>query len=148
MAKPTPGDFSLPRYDGVVSIGETDVPVDIDLDTERISMFASGSPIGEWPVGEFEIERLGDGRYGITAENETLEFRPNEPGRFDAALNGEAPASGGTVYEAPADNEPATPMVDSDDVPPPSQITMVLFYALSGMTAAMGLWALMSIIFG
>lgn len=138
----------MPRYDGVVSIGETDVPVDIELDTERISMSASGSPIGEWPVGEFEIERLGDGRYGITAENETLEFRPNEPGRFDAALNGDAPASVGPALDALADHEPATPMIDPEDVPPPSQVTMTLFYALSGLTAAMGLWALLSIIFG
>ena len=43
---------------------------------------------------------------------------------------------------------PGTSVVDSDDVPPPSPVTMALFYALSGVTGLMGLWALWSIVFG
>lgn len=138
----------MPRYDGVVSIGETDVPVVIDLDTERISMSAAGSRVGEWPADEFEIRHLGDDLYGITAENETLEFRPNEPGRFDAALNGRALAAETPQSHATAPSPPDTSVVQSEDVPPPSQFTMTLFYALSGVTGLMGLWALWSIIFG
>jgi hypothetical protein len=89
----------------------------------------------------------------ITAEDETLRFVPNQPGLFAAAING---ATENTSQSKPAEPEPKSAPeakiapTGGDGVreaPAPQPLTMGLFYALCVTTAALAIWALISIIF-
>ncbi len=129
-------------YDGVVTVADDDIPVILELDDDSIRLSASGQEIGEWPVTECRISHRGDTTYTITAEDETLEFVPNQPSLFAAALNG------GRERAAPQRPERETPEPTDDirEAPPPKPLTMGLFYALCVATAALALWSLVAIV--
>jgi hypothetical protein len=138
----------LPFYDGVVTLDESDVPVIVELGDDHIRLSASGTEIGDWPSEECHIAHVSDSIYSITAEDETLRFVPNQPTLFAEAVNGNgrdlAPAA-----RAPAEAEVAreAPATAKQEAPPPKPLTMALFYALCLITAALGLWSLVSIVF-
>jgi hypothetical protein len=136
----------LPIYDGVVTLDESDVPVDVELGDDRVRLSASGTEIGLWPSDECHIAHVTDTIYTITAEDETLQFVPNQPSLFAAAVNGNdrltAPAP--RVTETSAELE--APATASPEAPPPRPLTMGLFYALCVTTAALAVWSLISMI--
>lgn len=147
----------VPRYDGIVSLDENEVEVVIGLDPDRVHLAAGGREIGDWSTEECSIADLGDGVYSITAENVSLRFVPNDARLFVEGLNngtgyGLLPAPdlqpvlghrGRHTRLAPA---PDVPEADRSVAPPPRALTRILFYGLAAITAAMGLWALLSIL--
>lgn len=140
-------------YDGVVTLADDDIPVIVELDDDYVRMSAGGTEIGHWPFAECQITRVSDTTYAITAEDETLRFVPNQPGLFAVAVNG---ATETTSHSKPAEPEPkSAPEAESAatggdgvrEAPAPQPLTMGLFYALCVTTAALAVWALVSIIF-
>lgn len=135
-------------YDGVVTLNENDVPVMVELGDDHVRLSASGTEIGEWPSDECHIAHVTDSIYSITAEDETLQFVPNQPTLFAAAVHGngrdQTPAA-----RAPAETEAEreAPVTGNREAPPPRPLTMVLFYALCVGTAALALWSLVSMVF-
>lgn len=131
-------------YDGVVTLDDVDVPVIIGLEEDRIRMSSGGAEIGEWADGEYSIDVADNGAYTITAENESLRFTPTDPLLFAAGLNG------GSTPLPESSEEPAGPprvaqTAPDGDAPEPKAITVGVFYALAGVTGALGLWALVSL---
>lgn len=147
----------MPAYDGVVTVAEDDIPVIVELGDDIVRLSASGREIGEWRTGEYEIRHLGDSTFAIQAENEILEFIPSQPTDFAAAVNGglpgtdAKPADEPSAILPPAVSEPTTeaepaPKPRVGEAPPPRATTMGLFYALVLVTAALGIWAVISLI--
>lgn len=143
-------------YDGVVTLAEDDIPVIVELDDEYVRMSAGGTEIGHWPADECQITHVSDTTYAITAEDETLRFVPNQPGLFAAAINGATTSPAKPVEPEPEATQEATtaptaetaPTADDGmrEAPAPRPLTMGLFYALCLTTAALAVWALISII--
>lgn len=142
-------------YDGVINLDDNQISVIIGFEDAVLRMSSGGKEIGEWAEGEYSIDHDGDGVYTITAEGEALEFIPNNPGLFAAALNGEVtpiPKGATEQYETedigPEKVEESAPQESPDEAPPPTPMTRVAFYALAGVTASLGLWAVMSLLAG
>lgn len=121
----------------------------------KVTLSSGGNEIGAWPVDEVEIDHMGGGVYTITAESESLRFVPSDPSLFALGFGVEDPAV--TEMEAAPDDARAVetgggiprqspPHGGSREAPPPRPVTKVLFYALAGVTGALGLWALVSMI--
>ena len=141
----------MPIYDGVVTLDESDIPVIVELGHDHVRLSASGTEIGQWPTHECHIAHVTDSIYSITAEDETLQFVPNQPSLFAAAVNGGSRHAGSlagpkeTQEETPTETE--GPAVRGREAPPPKPLTMGLFYSLCVTTAAMAVWSLISLIF-
>ena len=134
----------MAMYDGVVTLADDDVPVIVELDDDYVRMSAGGTEIGHWPVDECLITHVENTTYAITAEDETLQFVPNQPSLFASAVNG-APKTTAAVA-GPSAPDPAPPD-GVREAPAAQPLTMGLFYALCLITAVLALWALISIIF-
>lgn len=106
------------------------VPVTVDVGPDRIRLTTGETEIGTWPSGDFTIVEDGGGRFRIEAENDSLAFLPDDPGAFAA-----------TVVEE------ETGGLTGDEGGPPRRVTLTAFYALAFVTTALGLWALLSLIF-
>lgn len=133
-------------YDGVVTLDQTDVPVIVELDDSYVRLSAGGAEIGHWSTDECEINHVSDSTYSITAEDETLRFVPNQPGLFDAAVNGGTPSPLRSV-PLPPEPAPEPPADGVREAPPPRPLTMGLFYALCTLTLGLALWSLARIFF-
>ena len=131
-------------YDGVVTLADDKIPVIVELDDEHMRMSAAGTEIGDWRADECQIVHLSDSTYEIIAEGESLHFVPNQPGLFDAAING---GRGATVAMPPPAEQKPTGSDGPAEAPPPQPLTMGLFYALCLVTLAMAVWSLISILF-
>lgn len=141
-------------YDGTVTVADDDIPVMVELDDGHIRLSASGHEIGEWPAHECHITHLSDTTYTITAEDETIEFVPNQPVLFAAEVNGHTgsrvtpPSPAVEAETAPGKPGPGTPPHDEvAEAPPAKPLTMGLFYALCLVTAGLAIWSLISIVF-
>lgn len=138
----------MPIYDGVVTLDENDVPVIVELGDDHVRLSASGREIGQWRADECHIAHVTDSIYTITAEDETLQFVPDQPSLFAAAVNGNVPSPApAAAASAATDADEGTPAIGSREAPPPKPLTMGLFYALCVATAALALWSLISMIF-
>ena len=138
----------MPMYDGVVTLDESDIPVIVELDADKVRLSASGTEIGLWPTTECHIAHVTDSIYAITAEDETLQFVPNQPSLFAAAVNG-GTREGIPVAETSPEFASAKDLPAPGDrvAPPPKPLTMGLFYALCVVTATLAVWSLISLIF-
>jgi hypothetical protein len=151
----TTGEQAVTLYDGVINLDDNQISVIIGFENAGIRMSSGGSEIGEWAEGEYSIDHNGGGVYTITAESEALQFVPNNPRLFAARLNGEVAPNPEPVAEhsetesvlSEAVEELARPE-NRDEAPPPKPMTMVIFYALTGVTVALGLWAVVSLFTG
>jgi hypothetical protein len=137
-------------FDGVVTFDDTNVPVIIGLQEDGISMSSGGAEIGQWSEGEFSIDPTEDGAYAITAENETLRFVPTNPSLFAAGIGvGVAPPIQQEESHGAPDHAPPRPQAGGElkngEAPAPKTLTRVAFYVLAAITAALGLWALVSL---
>ncbi len=130
----------MATFSGVVTLVDNSVEVTVGLESETVTLTAGGVEVGRWSFDECAIREDGDGLWVIEAEEEALEFLPDDPDRFAETL------ANGSGSEAVAIEEAAIP---SDpgvlEGPPPKPVTMAVFYALSALTAALGLWALVSL---
>lgn len=133
----------MPTYDGVVTLEESDVPVIVELADDFVRLSASGTEIGHWSTEECHIDHVGDTLYAIHAENETLQFVPNEPSLFAAAVHG----SNGSATRQPLPEEIEEPVwkAPTAEAPPPKPLTLVCFYALCAATAGLAVWSLISL---
>ena len=132
-------------YDGMVRLNDQQVPVIIGFQENSLRMSSGGEEIGEWAEGDYSIDHAGEGLYTITAENEQLQFAPSNPTLFAAGLGeGVEPL---VSDESPAQAKPTGTEVTNDEAPLPKKATMMGFYALAAVTAGLGLWALVSLIF-
>lgn len=141
----------MPLYDGVVTLNQDQLPVIIGVEDDSLRMSSGGTEIGEWPKGEYSISDEGDGVYTITAEDERMQFVPNNPTLFAVGLNGGAAPV--TAPDVPTPGEPEHAAIADqdksiDEAPPAKPVTRLLFYVLSGVTAALGLWAMVSLVMG
>lgn len=138
-------------YDGVVSVADDDIPVIVELDDEHIRLSASGTEIGQWRTADCQISHVSDTTYAIEAEDETLNFVPNQPGLFAAAVNGGIDdGQRNTEVPLPPEPEVEVEIPSSDGVreaPAPKPLTMGLFYALCAVTAGLAIWSFISIVF-
>ena len=133
----------MPIYDGVVTIEDDEFHVILGLEDDTVRMSAGGREIGEWGPDECTIVRSEDGTFTITAENETLQFVPNSPTNFAAAMDD------GRLPETIPDDDEVHTEIDltlEEELPDPKTLTKVGFYALTAFTGAMGIWALVRII--
>ena len=133
-------------HDGVVTVADDEIPVIVELDDERIRLSASGREIGDWRNDECQISHLSDTTFTISAEDEVLEFTPNQPSLFATAVNG------GLVPEPEVARPPepemsSTPSDGAPEAPPAKPLTMGLFYALCAATAGLAIWSLVTILF-
>ena len=137
------GGLPIPIYDGVVTIEDDDIQVILGLEEDKIRLSSGGLEIGEWAIEDCSIDPSEDGSFTITAEDETLRFVPNNPVNFAAAMN-----HGRLPDPIPTSDEDDIQIVvnDTDELPDPKPLTKAAFYALIGVTAALGIWALVSII--
>lgn len=133
-------------YDGVVTLDESDVPVIVELGDDHIRLSASGTEIGQWPTHECHIAHISDSTFSITAEDETLEFVPNQPSLFAAAVNGGARSAVPPTRPVRSGAETEPPAVGDREAPPPKPLTMGLFYGLCVTTGALAVWSLLSLI--
>lgn len=146
----------MPRYDGIVTLDQDEVEVFIDLDPDRVHLCAGDLKVGDWAAGDCAIAALGDGVYSITAENQSLRFVPHDPRMFEDGLNHGTGYGLSPAPDAASDHHragrhtrqphPAPGSAREIEAPPPKPLTMALFYGLAAITAALGTWALFSII--
>ncbi|MEE9177248.1 MAG: hypothetical protein V3U46_02345 [Acidimicrobiia bacterium] len=140
-------------YDGVINLDDNQISVIVGFEDAVLRMSSGGAEIGEWAEGDYSIDHDGEGVYTITAEGEALEFIPNNPGLFAATLKGEVtpiPERATKQYETedigPERVKESAPLESPDVAPPPKPVTRLAFYALAGVTASLGLWAVMSLL--
>jgi hypothetical protein len=141
----------LSIFDGVVTLDDNHVAVIIGLEETGIRMSSGGAEIGVWSEGEYSIHLASEGVYKITAENETLTFVPSNPMQFAASLNGgHVPIHQPVVEEDPGPTSESAKSgpIDDEEEPGPRTTTTLVFYALAGLTAVLGLWALISLFTG
>ena len=144
-------------YDGHISLGDDRVHVILGVEEEKVTLSSNGREIGIWGPDEIEIRYLGNGRYGITAENETLEFVPLDQdifaiqfGEIDDRPAGPNPGStNGRHSPRPTGQIATNDSIDPVSIaPPPRPLTRVAFYGLAAVTGGLGLWAAISMIIG
>lgn len=143
-------------YDGFVSLGEDEVHVILGVDENKVTLSSNGSEIGTWRSDEISILYLGEGTYTITAENETLEFVPKDQDLFAirfGEISDDRPAVSENGFGRHASVTPKRPAQEGDEAAhqeaaAPRPVTKVAFYVLAGITAFLGLWAIVSMIIG
>lgn len=144
-------------YDGFVSLGEDEVHVILGVEEDRVTLSSNGAEIGAWDSDEIAILYVGGGTYTITAEDETLEFVPNDHdlfairyGEVSDNVQSSSPNGSGRHSRATAARGPVTETRQGSvrEAPPPRTLTRIAFYTLAGVTAFLGLWAIVSMIFG
>jgi hypothetical protein len=142
------GRFDLmPLFDGVVLLDGDEVPVLFAVEEDRIRLSSGGVEIGEWQEGTYEITPTDGDLFLVSADGDTVAFRPSRPLAFSRAI--------GVEIEAEAEPKPEPVAMSADThadeapgaaAPPPRPITRALFITLSGVTALLGLWALIALI--
>ncbi len=125
----------MTTYPGVVTLDHETVPVTLGIGIGKVTLVAGDLEIGEWSDADCIIRPDGEGQWLIEAEEETLFFLPDDPSQFAIGLEGE---------EGHGKHEASAATVDPED-PGPKAMTMVGFYLLAGVTAVLGLWALISL---
>lgn len=142
----------MTTYDGVINLDDKQIPVIIGFEDTGIRMSSGGAEIGEWAEDEYSIDHDGGGVYTITAESEALQFVPNNPSLFAEQLSAGVAPIAEPVAEHPETETTLPDTVEEsagresrDVAPPPKPVALVAFYALAAVTAALGLWALVSL---
>ncbi|MGH8871313.1 MAG: hypothetical protein ACRDWS_05005 [Acidimicrobiia bacterium] len=129
----------MTTFPGVVNLNDDDVPVMVGLDDERITLVSGEVSIGEWLAGEYEVIDLGSGAFVIEAEDDSIPFLPDDPGSFARGIH-RYPTSSSSERTAASDT------IEVKEGPPPKPATVIGFWVLAVITAALGIWALISIL--
>lgn len=144
----------MPTFDGIIRFDQERIPVTVGVDPDRITLVSGETDVGEWSTDECTITDEGAGTWLIEAEDDALSFAPEEPGRFAHSLEAHGVTS--VPAEAKTDSAQEAALVadgaeDSDDEieivegPPPKTQTVIAFYVLAVITAALGIWAFVSL---
>jgi hypothetical protein len=127
----------MTTFPGVATLKEDNVPVMVGLDDEKITLVSGEVSIGEWLAGQYEVIDLGSGEFVIEAEDDSIPFLPDDPGSFALGIQREP--------ETPAATEPSTATHQIEVGPPPKPATLAAFWVLAVITAALGIWATLSL---
>jgi hypothetical protein len=123
----------MTTYAGVATVENDHLPIKVDLDDEKITLVSGETSIREWPAGDYKVIDLGSGEFVIEAEKDSIQFLPDDPRGFAKRVQG----------------EPEPGRADNFQVrlgPPPRPLTLVGFWALAAVTAALGVWGFLSLI--
>lgn len=131
--------MSLSLHHGAITLGADPIDVVVGIETGRIHLDSNGNEIGDWSRDECQIVPDPSGHYLIVAENEELPFTPDDPVMFADALMEPSPPT----TAADPQSEPTRSIVDELA---PKPLTVIGFYLLAGITSALGLWAVWSLI--
>ena len=129
----------MTTFPGVATLKEDNVPVMVGLDDEKITLVSGEVSIGEWLAGQYEVIDLGSGEFVIEAEDDSIPFVPDDPSSFALGIQGDA--------ETPVttDRSSGAAFVVTDG-PPPKPATLAAFWVLAVITAALGIWATLSLL--
>jgi hypothetical protein len=134
-------------FPGTVAFEDDRVPVTVGIDLDKITLVSGEIEIGEWSAAECTFLEKGDGSWVIEAEDDAVFFLPDDPGRFARGL------AGHLIIDTDALTDEIGPIAATDaagfsvpDGPSAKPLTLVGFYALCVVTAALGVWALFSLI--
>jgi len=125
----------MTEFPGVVTLDEDDVHVMVGLEDDKISLMAGEVSLAEWEAGEYVVVDLGKGTFVIEAEAGSISFHPDDPGSFARGIHHEPSPSTVTERLRPMDT------IEIKDGPPPRAATLVGFWILVAITAALGTWA-------
>lgn len=141
-------------FEGAVLLDGVEIPVIVSIEEGGLVLSSNGDEIGRWPSGEFSVADRGSGAFAIRAENETLEFFPAKPELFGSSLTGSQPTDTpvpskhdspeGAHVESPT--EPAGTLASTETPEKTSTAALVGLYALSAVTAGLGIWAFAQIL--
>ena len=132
----------MTRFPGVVTLDEDHVPVMVGLDDDRISLVAGDVSIGEWQSGEYVVIDLGEGTFVIEAEEDSISFLPDDPDGFARGIGHDPEPA---VAARPAVS-PVSDTIVIKEGPRPQLSTVAAFYTLVVVTAALGIWAIISLL--
>jgi len=138
----------MTTFPGTVAFEEDRVPVTVGIDIDKITLISGAIEIGEWPAAECTFVEKGDGSWVIEAEDDSVFFLPDDPGLFVRGLAGHLiidPSSLTDPTRASA-THPGTAEFTVAEGPRPKPLTWVGFVALCLVTAALGVWALVSLV--
>jgi len=137
----------MTTFPGTVAFEDDRVPVTVGIDLDKITLVSGEIEIGEWSAAECTFLEKGDGSWVIEAEDDAVFFLPDDPGRFARGL------AGHLIIDTDALTDEIGPIAATDaagfsvpDGPSAKPLTLVGFYALCVVTAALGVWALFSLI--
>jgi len=130
----------MTTFPGVVTLHDDNVPVMVGLDDEKITLVSGEVSLGEWLAGEYSVIDLGSGAFVIEAQDDSIPFLPDDPGGFARGINRE-----------PNPNVVSDPARSLDTMviregPRPQPATLIGFWVLLILTAALGIWALISLL--
>jgi hypothetical protein len=132
----------MTTFPGTVTLDpNNDVPVTVGLEDDRISLVAGEVSIAEYGAGEYVVVDLGEGTFIIEAEEGSISFHPDDPGGFAQGIG-----YGPEVVSATRPRSTASDTVDIKLGPPPRPATLTAFYTLAVVTAALGIWAFISLL--
>jgi len=136
----------MTTFPGTVAFEDDRVPVTVGIDLDKITLISGEIEIGEWPAAECTFLEKGDGSWVIEAEDDSVFFLPDDPGRFARGLAGQF------IIDPEASTQKAGTGAGADtgftvpEGPSAKPLTLIGFYALSVVTGALGIWALFSLI--
>lgn len=132
--------MELSEHQGVIALGDQTIQVTIGIDDVEVHLTTEDTEVAKWTHDECRIIESGSGTFLIEAENDSLPFIPRDPTGFARVL-----VSAVAPMRRRAGRQ--VPRADTESAPPPKPRTLVGFYALSALTAGLGLWALWTMIF-
>ncbi len=127
----------MTQYRGFTTLDDAPVPLTVGLDDDKLSLHSGDVSLGEWPPGEYLVIDLGEGTFVIEAEKSSIPFQPEDPNDFARGIGSETAVVEQTDADIP---DTAIPVG-----PPPKTATLIAFYVLVLVTAALGIWALISV---
>ena len=130
----------MTTFPGVATLKEDNVPVMVGLDDEKITLVSGEVSIGEWLAGQYEVIDLGAGEFVIEAEDDSIPFVPDDPSSFALGIHRDTE----TPVAAAADRSPGA--LEVKEGPPPKPATLAAFWVLAVITAALGIWATLSLL--
>jgi hypothetical protein len=139
----------LTEYRGVVTLGDDDVDVTVELAFGRVRLRAGDQEIGDWPEAECRFAREdGTDTWRIEAEADSLPFRPLEPDSFATAVAPPIEPEPEPVADPVSENGHAAQDRPGRHRDPdaPKATTVIGFYMLATTTAVFGIWALLNLI--
>ena len=128
----------MTTFPGVATLKEDNVPVMVGLDDEKITLVSGEISIGEWLAGQYEVIDLGSGEFVIEAQDDSIPFLPDDPRGFALGIQRES--------ETPVNTARSSTTPDIEEGPPPKPATVIAFWVLAIFTAALGVWATLSLL--
>lgn len=130
----------MTTFPGVATLNDDNVPATVGLDEGRITLVSGEVSIGEWLAGEYQVIDLGSGTFVIEANDDSIQFLPDDPGSFARGLHREPVPASASGRSAPMDS------IEIVDGPPPRTATLVGFWILVALTTALGVWAAIAVL--